>query len=99
MSVSKHSRKSGATTVKKNGKIVGNIGRGKTKTPAVQNSSMQKIDSMKNKTLSKSTLSDAQQKFCMISSDVVCYEQAQILLNLTAGKSFGHRIKDRKSVV
>ena len=33
MRTTKHARKSGVTTVKKDGKIVGNIGRGKTKTP------------------------------------------------------------------
>ena len=58
----KYSRKSGATTVTRDGKIIGNIGTGKTHIPPVQTET-RNTESRREEKLAINTISSAGQKF------------------------------------
>lgn len=49
--IERYVRTSGATTVKKDGKIIGNIGRGKDKVPTVQRITTVNAENKQNKRL------------------------------------------------
>lgn len=64
MGTTKHTRKTGATTVKKDGKIVGNIGKGKTKTPiTLHPTKMEDVGTKNKKVVSSNTIESAHKLF------------------------------------
>lgn len=71
MGVSKHIRKSGATTVKKDGKIVGNIGSGKIPPKTIEN-----VEERQHSTIEKevSSITLSQQKFSTLANGALAPE-------------------------
>lgn len=87
----KHQRKSGATTVKKDGKIVGNIGSGKTNIPTVNMIPAHEFGQTSDVTLK---LSAVQKKFKTLqqSRATIDSETAITLWELTSGQDYGDRL-------
>lgn len=78
MGTTKHPRKSGATTIKKDGKIVGNIGQGKKHIPTAKTSHFTPITDIQTCV----TIGDAQKRFKIV-EDKTCID----LNNLLCGNS------------
>ena len=87
----KHVRKNGATTVKQDGKIVANIGAGKTKPPQPINA---KTAHMHTPTSTKtpSSIVAAQHKFLAETTDTMTLENVQTLWNLTESQPYAQRL-------
>lgn len=95
--ISKHTRKSGATTVKSEGKIVGNIGRGKAGVPH----GAKKYISTENSTSDATTITQitdirkAQVQYSLLENDDltnVSYDNAIVMWNLTEGQPLHLRL-------
>lgn len=93
MATSKHKRKTGATTVTKDGVIIGNIGSGKTTVPQPQSQTIRHDEpEPKDDTL----LQKAQQKFSQLNTNtqtLTSEDTAVTLWNLTDGLPYPQRLE------
>lgn len=97
----KYSRKSGATTVTRDGKIIGNIGTGKTHIPTVQTET-RNAESSREEKLAINTISSAGQKFYAAQTEKaeqISYETGLTLWSLTSGENYSQRFQILSHVI
>lgn len=102
--VTKHTRTSGATTIKRDGKIVGNIGKGKDNIPTTEKTSSPTIGQNETIVGSEHNSEDVyspvhmmKQKFDKLekqpAEETVSYDSGIMLWNLTSGKNMEERLE------